>query len=126
MSTNLSRVEFCTSSEPSCLSAAFWGLPFQLLGHCNRATPTVTPPVAINTYMAACHCTCNISSLLMFCLFGGGVPDADGRSVFECGSDVGLVAVCLVWSWAFAGVTSKKGEGAICFLPDSVYVVVLA
>ena len=33
-------------------------------------------------------------------------------------------SVCLAWSCAVAGVTSKKGEGAMCFLCDSIYVVV--
>ena len=39
-------------------------------------------------------------------------------------SDISLVAVRLDWSWAVAGVVSKKGEGAICFPCDCIYIVV--
>ena len=56
-------------------------------------------------------------------LFGGGVPD--DRSIFKCWSNKGLITVWFVWSWAFAGVTSKKDKGAIGFLYDSIYLVVL-
>ena len=59
-----------------------------------------------------CVHICTISSLFDV-LFGSGVPD--GRSIFESRSDIGLVTVCIGWSWAVAGATSEKGEGAICF-----------
>ena len=55
-------------------------------------------------------------------LLVGEVPD--GRSVFECRFDIGLLTVCLDWSWAVTCVTSKKYEGSVCFLCDSINVVV--
>ena len=49
--------------------------------------------------------------------------DPDGN-VFNCWSNIGLKTIWFDWSWAFAGVTSKKDEGAIGFLCDSIYLVV--
>ena len=54
-------------------------------------------------------------------LFGGGV--LDDRNVFKCWSNIGLIIVCN-WSWAFAGLTSKKDEDDIGFICDSIYLVV--
>ena len=58
----------------------------------------------------------------MFCLVVGS--HVRPTSLTYRWSDIGLVAVCLDWSWAVAGVASKKGEGAICFLCDCIYTVV--
>ena len=70
------------------------------------------------TYLAARLCT--ILSLFIFC-FVVGSQTVEAYSIVGL---IGLIAVCFDWSWAVAGVASKKGEGAICFLCDCIYMVV--